>query len=250
MRRPALGRSALGRSALGRPALAAGAVLAAQLFPALTSVAPRRRPAVLPRLCGVSREHHLALTFDDGPDAVSTPRVLDVLDRYDVRATFFLLGAHVAQHADLVAEMSRRGHELAVHGWDHTAAPVKRPGALRRELRRTVEAVGDASGVVPAWYRPPYGVLTTEAVRAARDAGLRTVLWSAWGVDWAARATPETVVQRVLRDARPGATVLLHDTDRTSAPGSWRVTVAATEDLLSRWAGLGLPVGPLAEHGL
>lgn len=238
------------RPAPGRPALAASVVLAAQLAPALTSLAPRRRPLVLPRLCGVSPAHHLALTFDDGPDGVGTPHLLDVLDRHGVRATFFLLGSHVARHADIVAEMTGRGHELAVHGWDHVAAPVKRPGALHRELGRAVEAITHASGVVPTWYRPPYGVLTTESLRAARAAGLRTVLWSAWGVDWAAGATSETVERRVLRDARPGGTVLLHDSDRTSAPGSWRVTAAATDVLLRRWAGLNVPVGPLADHAL
>lgn len=225
--------------------VAAGIVATAAWAPALTSLAPRRRPALFPRLCGIEPGAALALTFDDGPDAASTPAVLDVLARHHVRATFFLLGRHAAAHADVVRRLVDEGHELAVHGWDHWALPLKRPGTVRGELSRSVEVIETLAGVRPRWYRPPFGVMTTEGLLAARAVGLDTVLWSTWGVDWAARATPESVVRRVLRDARPGGCVLLHDTDRCSAPGSWRTTVAATEALLRHWEGVGQPVGPL-----
>jgi peptidoglycan/xylan/chitin deacetylase (PgdA/CDA1 family) len=221
--------------------------LAAQYVPAATAVAPLRR-RLLPSLAGVARHPHVALTYDDGPDESTTPAFLDLLERHGVTATFFLLGAHVERHRSVVRDLHARGHELAVHGWDHRCTAVKRPGALPDELRRTVGALTDVTGTEVRWYRPPYGVLTTEALVAAHAAGLRTVLWSAWGRDWERAATPESVAHRVASALRPGGTVLLHDTDRTSAPGSWRATLAASGLLLADWADRGYDVGPLRDH--
>lgn len=222
-------------------------VTGAVAAPALASIGPARR-LFLPRLSGIGRPDHLALTYDDGPDPVSTPHFLDLLDRHGRTATFFLLGAHVARHPALVAEMAERGHELAVHGWEHDCVLAVRPGRLAAQLRDTVAVIEDTTGRRPRWYRPPYGVLSTPALGAARASGLRTVLWSAWGRDWEARATPERIVRTVGRTLAPGGTVLLHDTDRTSAPGSWHHTLEASGLLLESWAGSG--VGPLAEHGV
>ncbi|MGZ4460466.1 MAG: polysaccharide deacetylase family protein [Nocardioidaceae bacterium] len=225
----------------------AAAAAVVQLAPALTSVAPLRR-AALPRLAGIGGRRHIALTYDDGPDPVSTPAFLGLLDAYDVRATFFLLGAHVEENRSLVREMAAAGHELAVHGWDHRCLAWKRPGRLADELRRTRDLVAEIVGRSVRWYRPPYGVLTAEGLLAARRAGLTTVLWSAWGRDWSVRATPAGVAHRVGRAVGPGGTVLLHDTDRTSAPQSWLVTLEASDVLLDGWLAEGTPVGTLGEH--
>lgn len=213
------------------------------------SIHPLRRrltPAYLPgELSGLSSRHHFALTFDDGPDPASTPYFADLLARHGVRATFFVLGRHAVEEPDLVRRMVGDGHELAVHGWTHRCAALLPPLILREELRITRDFVEDAAQAAVRWYRPPYGVLTPWAWRAAASLGLETVLWSAWGRDWERRATPSRVVSTVRRDLRPGGTVLLHDTDRTSAKGSWRVTLAAAELLLSDRS---TPFGPLAEH--
>ncbi len=230
-----------------RPAAVLAAAAAVQWGPAATSVAPLRR-RLLPTLSGISDRLHVALTYDDGPDTSSTPAFLDLLDVHRRSATFFLLGEHVEGNSSLVVEMVERGHELAVHGWDHRCLAVRRPGPLAGELRRTADLLESLTGRRPRWYRPPYGVQTAEALTAARSAGLRTVLWSAWGRDWSARATPSSVHRTVTAALRPGGTVLLHDTDRTSAPGSWRTTLAASELLLDDWARRGLDVGPLREH--
>ena len=116
---------------------------------------------------------------------------------------------------------------------------------LREQLRATRDVVEDAAQAPVRWYRPPYGVLTPWVGRAAAAVGLETILWSAWGRDWERRATPARVIRTVRRDLQPGGTVLLHDTDRTSAKDSWRATLAATELLLcDRSAAF----GPLREH--
>jgi peptidoglycan/xylan/chitin deacetylase (PgdA/CDA1 family) len=223
-----------------------GVAVGLHLLPALTCVGQLRH-AVLPGLSGTSRRHHVALTFDDGPDLRSTPRFIELLAARDVTATFFLLGAYAAREPVLVQELSAAGHELAVHGWRHDCVAAVPPGRLLGQLLRSRDLLEDLTGRSVSWYRPPYGVLTVEGLWAARRAELRTVLWSAWGKDWSRIATPRSIVRTVLRSTVPGGTVLLHDTDRTSAPGSWRRTLAATEMLLDHWAD-DVPVGPLRDH--
>ncbi|MCZ9345882.1 polysaccharide deacetylase family protein, partial [Streptomyces sp. TRM76130] len=161
-------------------AVAPLAVALAHVGPAVTWLPePRRR--WLPGLAGLGRANHVALTFDDGPDPVSTPRFLDALDDIGVRATFFVLGENVARHPGVADETVRRGHELAVHGWVHDRPWLPSPVRDAREVARAARAVYDVTGRWPYWYRPPYGVLTSGRWAAARRAGLRPVLWTAWG---------------------------------------------------------------------
>lgn len=220
---------------------------AAEWGPMLTSI-PHLRRAALPGLSGLSTRHHIALTYDDGPHPASTPLFLKLLEGHQVLATFFVLGKFVAQNRSLVIEMSAVGHELAVHGWDHQCLAWKPPRQLADQLRRTRHTIEDLTGNPVHWFRPPYGVITGRGLLAARQACLTPVLWSAWGRDWTRRATPESIATTVLRSIQPGGTVLLHDTDRTAAPGSWRNSLAASELMLNRWRIQGVPVGPLHEH--
>jgi peptidoglycan/xylan/chitin deacetylase (PgdA/CDA1 family) len=226
------------------PALACAA---AHIAPAATWL-PAVRRTCFPRLAGIGRPDHVALTFDDGPDPVSTPHFLDALDALGVRATFFVLAGSAVRHPSLVAETLGRGHEVGVHGWDHERPWLPTPAADVRRLRRAAGALHTLTGRRPHWYRPPYGILTSGRLAAARAAGLRTVLWTAWGRDWTPTATRASVFSQVEADLLGGGTVLLHDTDRMSAPGSWRAALAALPDIVSACHATRLSVGPLAEH--
>ncbi len=223
----------------------------AALLPSPLSLGPVRAaltPRIAPdRLSGISSLHHVALTYDDGPDPTSTPAFLLLLDRLDVRATFFVLGRHLGDRG-LLREMSASGHEIGVHGWDHRAVALHHPRALRDGIARTRDLVEDTTGAAVLWYRPPYGLMNPASSWAARRSGLTTVLWSAWGRDWEARATATSVARLVSRQLRTGGTVLLHDSDRTSSPDSWQATLGATERLVPAWHACGLRVGPLREH--
>jgi peptidoglycan/xylan/chitin deacetylase (PgdA/CDA1 family) len=234
-------------SALGVGAVLGSTLAVTNLLPALGCITPLRR-RFMPRLAGVSHRHHIALTFDDGPDRHSTPQFLALLADRGVTATFFLLAAHAEREPALVREMVAAGHELAVHGWEHDCLALRSPGGLARELLRSRQVIEDVGGTEVTWYRPPYGVMTGEGLYAARKARLRTVLWSSWGVDWARHATADAIVATVSRSVVPGGTVLLHDTDRTAAPGSWRRTLEATGQLLECWADADVLVGPLCKH--
>ncbi|MEV5987847.1 polysaccharide deacetylase family protein [Streptomyces sp. NPDC052051] len=232
------------------PAVLASFALAAvaHIGPAVTWL-PGLRYRFFPRLAGAGRPDHVALTFDDGPDPTSTPRFLDALDGLGVRATFFLLGESVARHPALAREIAERGHELAVHGWTHDRPWLPAPARETADLARAVDAVGRAGGRPPRWYRPPYGILTSSRWAAARRVGVRPVLWTAWGRDWTAEATPASVRTAVGARLRGGGTLLLHDSDRHSATGCWRASLGALAHIVEDCRAAGLSIGPLAEHG-
>jgi peptidoglycan/xylan/chitin deacetylase (PgdA/CDA1 family) len=238
---------ALAKTTAAVAAAAATGAMTLHAAPALTAITPLRR-RYLPALAGVGRPDHVALTFDDGPDTHGTPHFLDLLRAERVQATFFVLGVNARRHPGLVAETAAAGHELAVHGWDHRCLLARGPRASYDHIARTRDLVVAMTGRPPRWYRPPYGVLTAGALSACTRLGLTPVLWTAWGRDWETRATPDSIRGTVLNRLRGGGTVLLHDSDCTSAPGSWRRTLAALPALLDDVRAYCLAVGTLADH--
>jgi peptidoglycan/xylan/chitin deacetylase (PgdA/CDA1 family) len=230
-------------------AAAATATAAVHTAPLVTSV-PQLR-SLWPGVVGIGKPGHVALTFDDGPDEASTPLFLDLLARLDVRATFFLLGEMVQRFPDLPRRMVDEGHELAVHSWDHRSHLLRAPGRHTiDQLERTADLIESVATVRPTRFRPPYGMLTSGGVQAARRVGLRPLLWTSWGKDWSETATPESVLQCVSRGRLDGGTVLLHDSDCTSAPGAWRSAYGALPRLVEQCGQRGLSVGPVREHAL
>ena len=235
--------------ALGVAALALGGLAVSHAGPGVTALSPVRR-RFFPRLAGRGRAGHVALTFDDGPDPAWTPAFLEVLAAWQVRATFFMLGSMVAREPGLAAEVAGAGHEVAVHGWAHRYTVLRSPGAVADDLARARDAVAQATGAQPRFYRPPYGVLSSGALTAARRLGLTPVLWTCWGREWTAGATPHSVWATLAGNLTGGATVLLHDSDCTSPPGSAAAGLGALPLLLDECALRNLVAGRLAEHGL
>ncbi|MBB5826467.1 polysaccharide deacetylase family protein [Micromonospora carbonacea] len=227
---------------------AAAVAVAAHAGPATTAVGPVRR-RFLPRLDGAGPPGRIALTFDDGPDPESTPRFLDVLAAHRTRATFFVLGTMLVRSPWLAADLVAGGHEVAVHGWEHRNLLGRGPLATYRDLARTRALVEAATGRAPRFFRPPYGVLTGPALLASARLGLTPVLWTRWGRDWTAAATPDSVFDTVTARLAGGDTVLLHDADCAAAPGAWRATLAALPRLLAECRRRGWTVGPLGAHG-
>jgi peptidoglycan/xylan/chitin deacetylase (PgdA/CDA1 family) len=222
---------------------------AARTAPLIGCVRPLRA-ALWPQLAGVGRHDHVALTFDDGPDPKGTPRILDELARLDIRATFFLLGSMTVRHPHVARMITDAGHEIGVHGTLHVNHQLRTPTDVRNDIAQAVDLITDVTGEQPVWFRPPYGALTWASLRAASDLDLRTVLWSTWGRDWRARATPESVSSDVARHLKGGATILLHDSDCTSAPNSWHATLGALAQIAARARSENLEIGCLRDHGL
>jgi peptidoglycan/xylan/chitin deacetylase (PgdA/CDA1 family) len=228
---------------------AGSAALLVHAAPAVTALRGFRM-ALFPRMAGVGHRSHVALTFDDGPDPMSTPQLMAALDRRGVRATFFVLGAMLARAPKLGRDLVAAGHEIAVHGWTHDNLLLRTPAATFAELARTKDLIEHLTGCRPQFFRPPHGVLTTPALVTARRLDLAPVLWTCWGKDWLRQSTPESVLSTLRAGLSPGGTILLHDSDCASASGAWRSAQAALPRLLDDCALRGLRVGPLAEHYL
>jgi peptidoglycan-N-acetylglucosamine deacetylase len=217
----------------------AGVAMAGYLLPAFAfySEPLRRALGVENRTATASG---WALTFDDGPHAQGTPAMLEVLARYKVRATFFLVGEQVSRNPQLAAEIAAAGHGLGLHCHRHRNLLRLAPWQVREDVSRAQAAIEDATGITPILYRPPYGILNATALRIARRAGWRTLLWTHWGRDWEARATPESIAARITDDVDEGSILLLHDADNYSAPGSWRRTALALPRVLDVLAERGM----------
>ena len=224
----------------------AGIVHAAPALGGVSPIAVRFTPA----LVGIGRRGHVALTFDDGPDPVSTPEFLDALKTLHWHATFFMLGEMVRAAPDVARAVVDAGHEIGVHGDVHANMLRRTPRRAADDITRAYDSIGEATGVAPVWFRPPFGISSYGSIRAARGLGMTTVLWTTWGRDWRREATPETVFADVTRRYVDGGTVLLHDSDCTSYPGSWRSAVGALPLLAEYVAAQGLEVGTVGAHGV
>ena len=241
---PAGGRST--RIATGIAAGMVGAGVAAHYVPSVVTI-PALRNQVLPRLSGRSGSPHVALTFDDGPD-VATGAFLEELARLDVLATFFLLGTQLAARPELAARIAAEGHEVAVHAGRHQPHLLRLPWTVDADVAGTKQRIEELTGQTPAFWRPPNGIISGAGLLAARRHRLQPVLWTADGADWRADATADSVFTRITRRLDAGGTVLLHDSDITSASGSWRSALGALEAVVQFCRERGWRVGPLREH--
>jgi peptidoglycan/xylan/chitin deacetylase (PgdA/CDA1 family) len=187
----------------------------------------------------------LALTFDDGPNPAVTPRLLDLFDRYSVRATFFLIGKFVRACPDLVREISARGHTLGNHTETHANLIFQSRAGIRDELGRCRTAISAAThSDPPRWMRPPYGYRSPLLDGVVRRAGMQgIVMWSRICWDWKPQP-PERLIARLARAARPsgshGDIIVFHDGDHRALGGDRQHVVAALEHWLPRWRDAGL----------
>ncbi len=207
-------------------------------------------PISAPWLLGFGHPQSVALTFDDGPDPISTPLILDILDLNQVKATFFVLGEMVDRQPELTREIIERRHELGTHGYWHKNHLWRSARSIRYDLARAIESIETATGTRPTWYRPPYGIITRADLVAAHAEGLRLILWGTWGRDWRRQASSVSVMADIRSRFRPGVTILLHDSDCTSYPGSFQATLAALPQLVDLVNSQQLRFATLSNHGV
>ena len=153
----------------------------------------------------------VALTFDDGPWPGATERILRILHRYRVHATFFVIGSLAADHPRLVGEVLAGGNEIGNHSFDHPETMVHQSAdEIAAELRHTSAVLAD-EGVDATLFRPPGGWYDGELIQQAREQGMRLVTWDVDPRDWRSHATPREISRAVLSHVHAGSIVLLHD---------------------------------------
>ncbi|GAA4730545.1 hypothetical protein GCM10023216_22900 [Isoptericola chiayiensis] len=200
-------------------------------------VTERRRAARADGVdCRVDR--CVALTFDDGPVA-ETERLLRILERKDAPATFFMVGDNVAKNPDIARAVADAGHLVANHTWNHPQLTTLDDATVRDELRRTSDAIREATGTAPFLLRPPYGDVDARVRALATRTGLDVMTWNLDTLDWQTRDAKETR-QAVRRNVEPGSNILLHDIHSTTVDAVGKIIedlrdedyVLVTADLL------------------
>src|SRR6266496_5933973 len=148
---------------------------------------------------------YIAMTFDDGPSAMLTPKLLDILAAHHIKATFFVLGEMVAEHPEILARAAQEGHEVASHSWSHPNLAKMSQEGVRSQLQRTDDEIKSATGKRPTLFRPPYGSITEREKRWIHDEfGYDIILWDVDPLDWK-RPGPTVVRNRILKETRSGS---------------------------------------------
>jgi peptidoglycan-N-acetylglucosamine deacetylase len=162
---------------------------------------------------GSRLEPYIYLTFDDGPDAAYTPRLLDILADCGARASFFVIGAQCRRHPALIRRIAQAGHVVGNHGFSHLDPWTIGADRASEEVRAGFDSIAEACGRPPRFFRPPYGHLRKAVLDAARALDSRTILWSRSAMDWGRFGSPAAVARR-LHKAQAGDILLLHDAPR------------------------------------
>jgi peptidoglycan/xylan/chitin deacetylase (PgdA/CDA1 family) len=184
--------------------------------------------------------HEIALTFDDGPDPEVTPRVLDLLDRYQARASFFCIGAKAAAFPATVLDIARRGHSVENHSYSHPHAfAFYGPARLRREVEETQDVITRITRRAPRFFRAPMGFRSPLLDSILAHKALRYVSWTRRGYD-ASKRDPAQVLRRLMHNLSAGDVLLLHDGARMKAPGGEPMVLAVLPALLEQMARQGL----------
>ena len=176
----------------------------------------------------------IALTYDDGPNDPHTFKLLEVLARHEVHATFFMIGRYVRQRPDIVLDVSRTGHVIGNHTLTHSLLILESAAQTRTELVECRTALTDAVGKHSNLFRPPFGGRRPVTLRIARDLGLETVMWNVTGYDWNAPSAAY-VEKKVMGQMRGGDVILLHDGGHRAMGADRGPTVIATDNLIRRY---------------
>lgn len=196
--------------------------LAASLLLILAAIAHAQEPPVSSPLAGSAPEKitftdvnvdgpYIAMTFDDGPHATNTAKLLEMAAKRHIKLTFFVLGECIKQNPAVLRREVAEGHEIGNHSWSHPNLAKLSDETVQSELRRTEDIIVQTVGVKPTLMRPPYGELTKrQRIMVNHDFGYKVILWDVDPLDWK-RPGPSVVAQRIIAGARSGSIILSHD---------------------------------------
>jgi peptidoglycan-N-acetylglucosamine deacetylase len=208
-----------------------------------------------PTVCHTNSPRKLAITFDDGPNPSITPKLLDLLDRYKARATFFVIGKFTRECPELVRETLARGHVIGNHTDAHPNLFWLKPDRITVELRCCNSGIREAIDAAPKWFRPPFGMRNPWVIPAARELGMSTVMWTLIPGDWSGKPAEWLIprMESIAANAKKnigaavgensqatGDILCLHDGGHRQLDADRMATIAALEYWLPRWRDLGL----------
>jgi len=198
--------------------------------------------------CGPHGSKRIALTYDDGPNDPHTMKLLEVLARHDVRATFFMIGRYVRQRPDIARAVASAGHVIGNHTYSHPLLIFQSKERTRSEISGCREALTERVGEHSNLFRPPFGGRRPATLRVVRELGMQPVMWNVTGYDWNAplAAVIEAKVAKQVH-AEGGDVVLLHDGSHKGMGADRAQTVIATENLIRRYKDEGFEFVTVAE---
>ncbi len=173
-------------------------------------------------------EKVVALTFDDGPHPLLTPQILDILDEYDAKATFFVVGDMARNYPSVLKEIAKRGHEIGNHTYTHLVESSEDCEKLKKEIIDTELTVLDIARQQTRLFRPPTGYCCKKAVKMTQELGYKTIVWDIDTMDWA-HNTPQKIAQNIQNNVKNGSIILFHDFIGKNSP-----TVAALKTVLPK----------------
>jgi peptidoglycan/xylan/chitin deacetylase (PgdA/CDA1 family) len=186
---------------------------------------------------GKTSEKLITLTFDDGPDEIITPKVLVILEKYNIPATFFIIGQKAEKQVDLIQLIIARGHLIGLHSYSHAFFfDLYRRGKMEQDLLKTAEVMMKATGKRPLLFRPPYGVTNPTLAKVVKKLGYQVIGWSIRSLDTTIKDA-EKVAGRVIGKLHPGAIILMHDT-RGNTPEALEKLIIRAAEKGYRFAGL------------
>jgi len=199
-----------------------------------------------------SKEKLIALTFDDGPSPVWTPKILEQLQKVDVKATFFMTGEHVTRYPEVARSAVEEGHEIGNHSYGHRVLVYFTDEELTREIKDTQEAIRQATGVTTEYFRPPKAWLFRREKEIIRKMGYKIILWSLNSKDWV-NFSDKYLIRYLVRNIRSGDILLFHDSGGAfkAEGGDRQQTVRTIPLLVEKMRGKGfsfVTVGELLKH--
>ena len=169
-----------------------------------------------PTQCALPQEKLVALTFDDGPSPKTTPEILKILNQYNAKATFFVVGKNAQRFKSLMMEIHQAGHELGNHTYSHPILTKVSRDRVHGELEVTNKIIAESSGAAPTLFRPPYGSINQRVRDIASELGMETIMWTEDTKDWSRNATPVSIENKVMLTLHNGSVVLMHDNHKAT----------------------------------
>ncbi len=198
-----------------QPAETTPATPAAAGTPASTASTNAAAAKITFSQCHVDGQY-IAMTFDDGPHAANTPRLLDMLKQRKIHATFFVIGQNVVEYPDIMKRIVAEGHEIGSHSWSHPQLSSMSEAGVKDQLQKTHDAIVQTTGITPTLMRPPYGALTARQRAWAHSVwGYKIILWDVDPLDWKVR-NAEHVKNEILKQTVNGSIILSHDIHKTT----------------------------------